>query len=745
MSSFVFATSEAVLKIKQTLFLSSFCFNMSKKRTSGDSQTNTYSIGKYFKRPSTVSSHDRNNEANVVESMDQSESQPSLTQVRNVTEKITPKELKFQDKWKSLHSWLKHDEKENVMWCSLCRDCSFSNAMAVGTNNFKTTTIQRHLESADHKRAIFAPLGRQQLDAAVSSVDTKEEKGIVNCLKVVYWMAKESVPLSKYTSLMNLLKELNTPNLDSLNVCNSTYCSYNTACDLLESISSTIDKDVTKQMKASPVLTIMTDESTDIAVHHKLCVTARIVQPLTMKPSTLFLTDMRIESATGRGIFEEIKKHLQGRNIAIKDVTGLGTDGATVTTGRKEGLTGQFLKENPHIINTHCSAHRIALCSEQAAEDIPAMKYYQGILESIFYYFKKSPKRNDDVATVQKLLDDPVLKYREVHQVRWLSFYQALDAVYRTFDSLISFFSTQTDPKAIGIKKKIGQDFFILQTYAMMDILQPIMRLNLFFQKKDVDIGLVQSSVDACLADLIRLRDGTVDKDKPTFTKQAEVDLVDGVFKSHHKVVQSKYSYMSTRQRFIHALVDNITKRFPDKQIMTSFCVLGLRPVTLLTDEDLASWGNESLAVLLDHFGKEKTHTYKVDRVDQVTTSPAIIDAEKAQDEWMKLKQVVKTQGYPRHSISDLWGLIKEYHGEDFPNLLMLASFALAHPVHTSDCERAFSAQNSVTTPLRNRLSGEHCDQLMRVMIGGAALSEFNFKSALKEWRTTKARVIFRK
>ncbi len=50
---------------------------------------------------------------------------------------------------------------------------------------------------------------------------------------------------------------------------------------------------------------------------------------------------------------------------------GLGTDGATVMTGKKEGLTGHFLRQNPHLVQTHCSAHRLALCSEQAAENIP--------------------------------------------------------------------------------------------------------------------------------------------------------------------------------------------------------------------------------------------------------------------------------------------------------------------------------------------------------------------------------------
>lgn len=44
-------------------------------------------------------------------------------------------------------------------------------------------------------------------------------------------------------------------------------------------------------------------------------------------------------------------------------------------TGQKNGLTGQFLRHNPHLLNTHCSAHRVALCSEQAAGGIPGNEF----------------------------------------------------------------------------------------------------------------------------------------------------------------------------------------------------------------------------------------------------------------------------------------------------------------------------------------------------------------------------------
>ena len=62
---------------------------------------------------------------------------------------------------------------------------------------------------------------------------------------------------------------MGTPNLDSLNVNKrADYSSYNTAVDLLTALSDVIDENI---LKKTPVLTILTDESTNFIVHHKPC------------------------------------------------------------------------------------------------------------------------------------------------------------------------------------------------------------------------------------------------------------------------------------------------------------------------------------------------------------------------------------------------------------------------------------------------------------------------------------------
>jgi hypothetical protein len=54
--------------------------------------------------------------------------------------------------------------------------------------------------------------------------------------------AQEGIALSKYTNMMKFLKEVGTPNLDSLNVNKrADYSSYNTAVDLLTALAACLE------------------------------------------------------------------------------------------------------------------------------------------------------------------------------------------------------------------------------------------------------------------------------------------------------------------------------------------------------------------------------------------------------------------------------------------------------------------------------------------------------------------------
>lgn len=70
-------------------------------------------------------------------------------------------------------------------------------------------------------------------------------------------------------------------------------------------------------------------------------------------------------------------------------------------TGKKEGVCGYFKRDvNPMIFNIHCIAHKLALCSSQAANEVSYLKDYQRTLTNLFYFFKRSAVRVDALREV---------------------------------------------------------------------------------------------------------------------------------------------------------------------------------------------------------------------------------------------------------------------------------------------------------------------------------------------------------
>ncbi len=150
-----------------------------------------------------------------------------------------------------------------------------------------------------------------------------------------------------------------------------------------------------------------------------------------------------------------------------------------------------------------------------------------------------------------------------------------------------------------------------------------------------------------------------------------------------------------------------------------------MRPISFLSETELEKWGCEQLECLIGHFGYPQTHKWTDQGNEEETTSKPLIEPEATRIEWKQLKPRVLAQMYPRDNTVNLWSLVNEFHKEEFPNILKLAKLSLVCPVHTAGCERGFSAQNSVLTPLRNRLTCETQDKLLRVKIEGGVLCKF--------------------
>ena len=410
---------------------------------------------------------------------------------------------KFQEKWLKLYPWLTADESRTAMKCKLCIEQKKRNTFTEpeGNSNLRTTTLDRHAAGGDHRAAIAAGNMQGDLRKAINKALSEKEKAVIVGLKAVYWLAKEQLPLHKYDSLMNLLIHLECPHIQKLKVSKATdYTSERSSNDMLNSLATCIRKQVDNQLLKSPFLSILADESTDISVTKNLVVFARVLDPDTFKASTHFLHNVKVKNGKAVVITQTLRDLLNDKQVDISKVMALGGDGATALTSKKAGVTGLLLRINPMLINYHCIAHRLALVTSQAAKDVTYLAKYQDTLTSIFYYFKASAVRTDALKAIQLVLDEPQLKVREVHDVRWMAIFNAVASVFRTLDSLITYLHNESNSnaKAKGLLKKLTEKNFVATTYLLMDVLDVTGRLCLEFQKKNLDICMAQVCCDLC-------------------------------------------------------------------------------------------------------------------------------------------------------------------------------------------------------------------------------------------------------
>ena len=161
----------------------------------------------------------------------------------------------------------------------------------------------------------------------------------------------------------------------------------------------------------------------------------------------------------------------------------------------------------------------------------------------------------------------------------------------------MSVFSTDKDPKAKEYSKKLSNSDFISTTYMLMDVLPIITELCLAFQKTDLDVSLMQVSVEQSLRDLESYQTGKPAPLHPTYLDQLQEHLktdatLNGrlVFKDNHIVSMGHRNIghrniNTLKASFVDNLVEYLKERFPEKDsnILYAFGFLAMRPLSFLS------------------------------------------------------------------------------------------------------------------------------------------------------------------
>ena len=182
--------------------------------------------------------------------------------------------------------------------------------------------------------------------------------------------------------------------------------------------------------------------------------------------------------------------------------------------------------------------------------------------------------------------------------------------------------------------------------------------------------------------------------------------------------------------KFVDAVIEQLESYFPECDEIDAF---GLFDPNKIPDKSIdpalyQSWGNDRLAILESKYSQNEYPD---------------IDATAARLEWGKLKTTM-FEAYRgntlRKFLQDL--AFNNTLRDLFPQLSRLASIVLIIPVSTAECERCFSSMNRIKTDLRNRLNTSTLCQIMRTVLEGGELENFDFVKAAEIWSVMRHRRI---
>jgi hypothetical protein len=481
---------------------------------------------------------------------------------------------------------------------------------------------------------------------------------------------------------------------------------------LLDAINSTLEEKINQNISQSDFIGLIVDESTDITVFKKLNVYVKCVD--TSNKSVInFLDCISVPDGKAETIVSEIVKLFQNKNIPISKLITLASDGASVMTGRLNGVGVRLKQFSPHMIQIHCVAHRLALAAGQACRDVPLLSEYQQTLKLIYKFFNNSAVRYNELRAMSQLLEDEDMLYltlKEPASFRWLSLEGAVLAIIDCFPAVYNTLEHEAakgNADAKGLLTKVRNVTFVLVSAFLKDVLSVVCKLSKIFQRDSVDVETVNVMVESTVLKLNQFKHSNGPELEKTYNGISNNGMYRNVKLTDRE--QLRMQFQNTTSLYLNKITENIESRF-DEESMKSLQLLNtvLCPSKIPKNvTDLESHGQTELKKLCDLYGGES----------------GFIDNDRAVSDYFQVKVILKSLTM---SLADACSYILCNYSDVFPDFVKLASIVLVSPVTSVACERGFSVHNKIKTKGRSCLNHNTVTKLMRVIEEGPEVEAFN-------------------
>ncbi|KAK3703202.1 hypothetical protein QZH41_004969 [Actinostola sp. cb2023] len=631
------------------------------------------------------------------------------------------------------------------MFCLLCRkhdlkgSRSKSNVWNISPSvRLRREAVQDHLSTTQHKDAIKLEM-MQRISTFQKQVNEKNEVNesiLEKTFTAIYWLAKEEIANQKLISLLDLLENLGVSELKYFQ-----HRSRPSLREMFVTLGETIKEIILQRLKQVKSFGILADEAADVAVLEQLIIFVKYVDPEEGEAKTEFLASKCVDSPMGANaevITEKILDALKECNLEVKSLKSFVSDGASVMTGKHNGVAARLRRINKVMLNFHCICHKLALACADTGDSIKYVKEVEYLLKETWKFFENSPKRTSIFMKVQTELHGLSLtdkakkivtrKIKKACRTRWLSLEQSVNSVFETYIALLQTFRhLEKDPLALGLLKKMKTVKFVGTIYILKEVLPCLSALSKSFQAGALNFSHVGPAIKHTQTSL-----ETIESSQSPVKRLQEDIKDDGRLGSLELILTdgNKRVLENLLSTYVTGLKSNIDRRFDDcLTVLTSFSILSPTALPKPTSPEFKEYGKEEIKTLADHFFQEKEK-------EEQELLAAQLEAEWSKfkfdlDSWKGVIPVSAKSTPLEWALQRVMKMKSEY-GYFYPLIVHLAEVALSAPITNAWPERGASAIKRIKTRLRNRLKNDMLNALLHVSINGPAVSTQEAKAVVK-------------
>lgn len=483
---------------------------------------------------------------------------------------------------------------------------------------------------------------------------------------------------------------------------NATYISADIQNEVISIMAEHIQQQICSRIKKAKYYTILADETTDISRIEQFSLCIRYLDEDSSSTENCkninlredFLQFVPVHSTTGVDLANTILSTLTSLGLNLKHARGQGYDGAANMRAVLRGVQALLMKEYPKALYTHCFAHCLNLCINDASK-VQLIRNALGTVQEVSACFRMSAKRSNILR--QKLESKSFSSLKKFCETRWVERHESIsifiDGFFEIVSALEELMSKEHDKAANQLHRSLCSFPFLVTVCVMEKVLGITYFISKFLQTENMDITTAMNSVESTIQQLQAIRN------KETFAvifnRACEMAHQVGVSPAVPRIVGTQkhrnnyeihngdctsYYRQSIFYPYLDDLLSSFNERFKsNSNILTSLsCLL---PCNV---------GNSTF----NHV-RPAIDFYREDLCGDVYR--AILEAEF--DFW-KQKWLNKKNA-PNNPLEAL----RKCSEELFPNIRVLLKIFSILPVTTASVERSFSSLKRIKTYLRNSTS----------------------------------------